>query len=228
MWAPSQNAADYTLEISKTEDFASIEVRRPHIAAVGALVDSLEGGTQYFWRVAARNAAGETAYSGVSGFKTVAKAELSPKVLTFEYKAETDRPPEGRTLRVYLYRELVAEENISPGAWQSFSLDLTEQIGLSSTAGIKIALFSDNAEPAGEALHLKDIALSNGAAAEEAAAPFFSGRPLIYTRRGAFEAAGGEIKLALPLFADVKHFSSYAGLGKIVNEISADVGFVFP
>jgi hypothetical protein len=231
MWMPSKNAADYTLEISKTADFAQLVVERPYIAAVGAFVDILEPHTKYFWRVQARNAAGETVTSDVLSFTTGEKDAFEPKILTFSYKAGDLALTEGQTMRVYLHRTLMAEVPLTAGEdWQEFSLDLTEAIGYSNTAGIKISLYKPGADAEESVLYIDDVALSGSiepAVDFSAEVGYIWGAPIWYARRSQSRIEDGVLLLRTPSQDEVKIFKQYISREVKANESFFDIGFSF-
>jgi hypothetical protein len=70
-WQPSPGATSYRLQVSKNSDISSAIVDQEGITETSYLVSGLEIGTQYFWRVNARNPGGPGEFSQTWNFTTV-------------------------------------------------------------------------------------------------------------------------------------------------------------
>jgi titin len=71
-WATVTTAATYTAQVSTVSTFASTVSSQAGLAANSAAVTRLSGGTVYFWRANAANAAGTGIWSGTWSFTTLA------------------------------------------------------------------------------------------------------------------------------------------------------------
>ncbi|NTW48574.1 MAG: hypothetical protein HGB19_02340, partial [Chlorobiales bacterium] len=72
-WGSVTWAAGYELQVSTVSNFATTVVNQTSLTATSyAVTPALNAGTQYYWRVLAKNAAGSSAYSTVRNFTTLA------------------------------------------------------------------------------------------------------------------------------------------------------------
>jgi hypothetical protein len=69
-WTSDEIAEEYHLQVSTVEDFSSTIVNEFQILSNSFLVEELEPGTTYFWRVAASNSSGKSQWSEIRQFKT--------------------------------------------------------------------------------------------------------------------------------------------------------------
>jgi fibronectin type 3 domain-containing protein len=69
-WNSASGASVYRLQVDKTNTFSAPVVDDTTIASTSRAVSSLSGGTTYYWRVAAKNAAGWGPYSSIFSFAT--------------------------------------------------------------------------------------------------------------------------------------------------------------
>jgi hypothetical protein len=72
-WLPADQGMEYELEVSSSPDFATIIYRAVVPETEHALETSLESATEYFWRVRAINGCGDSDFSEVFSFTTIAQ-----------------------------------------------------------------------------------------------------------------------------------------------------------
>ncbi|PWN07788.1 Ig-like domain-containing protein [Rhodohalobacter mucosus] len=70
-WLPVAQAADYRVQVSTDAGFATLSEEQAGLSATEFSTGSLDNSTTYYWRVRARNDAGEGAWSEVWSFQTV-------------------------------------------------------------------------------------------------------------------------------------------------------------
>ncbi|MCX6132225.1 MAG: DUF5050 domain-containing protein [Ignavibacteriales bacterium] len=81
-WGASSGATSYELQVSTNSSFSSTVLDQSGITATSYSVTGLSGGTQYYWRVNATNAAGTSAWSSTSSFTTIVTVSIpSPPAL---------------------------------------------------------------------------------------------------------------------------------------------------
>ena len=68
-WAPSEHAVSYTIEVATDEEFRHLVIGKSGLTTTRHVVEGLDSGARYYWRVSARNACGE-AVSDVGTFVT--------------------------------------------------------------------------------------------------------------------------------------------------------------
>jgi len=82
-WSPVPNAATYQLQVADKSDFGgwSVIISRQDIEDSEFLVpeNQLEEKTEYFWRVKAKNAGGESEWSSIWSFKTLDPVSVTKK-----------------------------------------------------------------------------------------------------------------------------------------------------
>lgn len=77
-WEESMTADSYTIELSKEDDqFTNLVADAENITALSYQVENLEGLTEYFWRVKAVNADGESSWSQPWSFTTMEATSIS-------------------------------------------------------------------------------------------------------------------------------------------------------
>lgn len=74
-WDASPTATSYSLQVSTNSSFSNYVFSQSLIATTNKIVTGLTISTQYYWRVSAKNAYGQSAWSGVNGFIT---AQIGP------------------------------------------------------------------------------------------------------------------------------------------------------
>ncbi len=80
-WNPSSGATSYRLQVATDSLFANLVVDNAAITTTSSVVGPLNYVTRYFWRVRAQNAGGNSAFSSVWNFTTVALQLPSQVVL---------------------------------------------------------------------------------------------------------------------------------------------------
>jgi hypothetical protein len=70
-WNISTGATSYRLQVSKTNDFATLVLDSVNITGTSVTVSGLQKLTTYFWRVNASNSAGTSPFSAIRSFTTV-------------------------------------------------------------------------------------------------------------------------------------------------------------
>jgi len=81
-WNASANADSYKLQVSSSATFSTLIVNDSTISTTSKQVSGLLNNTKYYWRVSAKNAAGNSAFSNVFDFTTIVAAVVAPKLLT--------------------------------------------------------------------------------------------------------------------------------------------------
>jgi hypothetical protein len=77
-WNASANAELYDVEVSKNSAFTPVVVTKTNQSSTSVLVDGLENGTLYYWRVKAKNSVGSSDYSSVRNFTTIVALPVAP------------------------------------------------------------------------------------------------------------------------------------------------------
>jgi len=80
-WNAASEAVSYHLQIATDSSFTTIIFDQNNILSASQTVNSLVNGTTHFWRVRARNSAGEGAWSTVWKFTTVFTKPIAPILL---------------------------------------------------------------------------------------------------------------------------------------------------
>jgi hypothetical protein len=75
-WNISIGATSYRLQVSKTNNFATLVLDSVNITGTSVAVSGLQKSTTYFWRVNASNSAGTSAYSVIRSFTTATPTEV--------------------------------------------------------------------------------------------------------------------------------------------------------
>ncbi|MCL6260786.1 Ig-like domain-containing protein [Aquiflexum sp. TKW24L] len=70
-WKSAANALNYQLQVSKTQDFATLVANVENLSSLQYSFQKLAGDTQYYWRVRAKNSKGTSSWSSIWNFKTV-------------------------------------------------------------------------------------------------------------------------------------------------------------
>jgi hypothetical protein len=78
VWNAATGATDYRLQVSTSSAFNATVVDQSGIVPTSAGISGLNAGTQYFWRVNARNASGTSAFSNTFSFTTAAAPPPPP------------------------------------------------------------------------------------------------------------------------------------------------------
>ncbi|MEM1127032.1 MAG: T9SS type A sorting domain-containing protein [Bacteroidota bacterium] len=91
-WMAVSNAVGYDLQISDDPDFPSASTRQEVTRELNKLVDSLPSGTQLYWRVRGRNAAGGGPWSTASFTTRLEAPTASPALLTPSADASVSVP----------------------------------------------------------------------------------------------------------------------------------------
>ena len=83
-WNNAPNAETYQLQISKTQDFATLDSNIDNLDAIQYSVENLLDNTQYFWRVRSKNKNGTSSWSSIWNFKTAEPLAIpeTPKPLS--------------------------------------------------------------------------------------------------------------------------------------------------
>ncbi|MBN1821799.1 MAG: T9SS type A sorting domain-containing protein, partial [Prolixibacteraceae bacterium] len=69
-WSSVPDADSYSLQVSTTTDFSALIVDESNLAATTYSISGLEYNTTYYWRINAKNVAGESNYSSEWSFTT--------------------------------------------------------------------------------------------------------------------------------------------------------------
>ena len=77
-WENAANASTYDLQVSKNTNFTNLVTDESGLAGTSREISSLEFGTEYVWRVRARNSRGTSAWSAISTFTTIPDAPPTP------------------------------------------------------------------------------------------------------------------------------------------------------
>ena len=86
-WNASGGAETYTLQVSKNSNMSSPVVNQSGITGTSYQVNGLENGTQYYWRVRAVNAGGESEWSETWNFTTTVSPPSTPVLSSPENNA---------------------------------------------------------------------------------------------------------------------------------------------
>ncbi|HEY9187446.1 MAG TPA: T9SS type A sorting domain-containing protein [Ignavibacteria bacterium] len=86
-WTKSNNATTYRLQISNDPSFNSFVYHDSTLTDTSRAISSLENGKTYFWRVSAKNLAGESGFSTTYHFTTIITVPLVPVLI---YPANND------------------------------------------------------------------------------------------------------------------------------------------
>jgi len=78
VWASSNGATLYQLQVSTVADFSTIELDQSGLTTTSFRLTGLSNSTVYFWRVKASNAGGESPWSTVRRFTTIVAAPAAP------------------------------------------------------------------------------------------------------------------------------------------------------
>ncbi|MCS4434334.1 fibronectin type III domain-containing protein [Aquiflexum gelatinilyticum] len=83
-WESTLDAGTYRLQVSKTKDFSQNLIDQSNISETSFILENLEEGMIYYWRVRASNAAGNSAFSSTWEFTTEKplKAPTAPILLS--------------------------------------------------------------------------------------------------------------------------------------------------
>lgn len=74
-WSLEEIAEEYHLQVATNENFTALIIDEPQILSNENLVEDLEPGTEYFWRVAASNVSGKSQWSETRQFKTIENSQ---------------------------------------------------------------------------------------------------------------------------------------------------------
>ncbi len=158
VWNYAQNASTYHLQVSKDNSFTSTIVNADGIVDTFYQFTGLNGETEYFWRVKAKNLAGESGYSQTFSFTTAFPAapaliyptdvttniELDP---TFQWSGRPDA--DNYTLELFeglsilqeaLVYSVTVQENqyhspeLKPGTFYSWHVSIENSFGISEWA----------------------------------------------------------------------------------------------
>ena len=80
-WEPSVKASSYLLQISTKSDFSSPTGDAIELTATSKEISGLDNNTMYYWRVAAKNAAGTGDWSNIWSFTTIIDKPDVPELL---------------------------------------------------------------------------------------------------------------------------------------------------
>ncbi len=86
-WATSPGATTYELQVSLDSTFASIVFDDSSIATTSKQVPALSNNVKYYWRVSAKNSAGESVFSQASSFVTAAGNSILTTNSTFSFSS---------------------------------------------------------------------------------------------------------------------------------------------
>jgi hypothetical protein len=90
-WNSADNADSYTIQVSTDANFNTIVEADSGITTLTKLINGLNNGTEYFWRVRGKNVNGNSAWSNTFSFTTVALVVNAP-ILLLPANGAVDQP----------------------------------------------------------------------------------------------------------------------------------------
>jgi fibronectin type 3 domain-containing protein len=81
-WSTVTGAATYHVQVSTSNTFATILIEDSTLTSVSKALSGFANGTQYYWRVQAKNAGGVSAWTSPWGFTTIIAAPQTPTLTT--------------------------------------------------------------------------------------------------------------------------------------------------